>query len=394
MSPIQKRLRPLMIADFFAGLMFFYPVTFPFMHHVGLTAAQMSTYALVSSVVVLAIEIPSGILADRWSRKNIVIIGLLSIGTGAALLSQAHNFEGFLVGAIFISAYFAMRSGIQEAMIYDVLLEQDQRIDYEHQLGKLRVYATAGNVISSLLGALLAAVIGFRFPYYLSCVSCALAIFFLYHFREPQLHRKIGATKFHKHVSVLFRSLSQHKDMKLLVITSIFLGIEFNYMLQVDPLWPVALGLATVWFGPLNAFLLSSQGVAAPVAKRIANSSKRIQLLALVLVLTAAGLLIRNIFIIALSEFALLATATTLMVVLSGRIQDQLPSSQRSGVGSAISTFSTLAFVISLAVFTVIAKSHSVFTAAWILVITAVLAALFMKSSLLTTSHQVNKETY
>jgi heme/copper-type cytochrome/quinol oxidase subunit 3 len=103
------------------------------------------------------------------------------------------------------------------------------------------------------------------------------------------------------------------------------------------------------------------------------------------LVLAALGLLIRNIYVIAISEFALLATATTLMVVLSGRMQDQLPSSQRSGVESAVSTFSTLIFVLSLIIFTLIARSHSVFVAAWLLVLTALLGALFMKSSLANT---------
>jgi MFS family permease len=173
MQEIQKRLRPLMIADFFAGLMFFYPVTFPLMHRIGLTASQMSVYALVSSVSVLAIEIPSGILADRWSRKNVIILGLILIGVGAGVIGQAHNLGGFIVGAIFVSAYFAMRSGIQEAIIYDVLLEQDQRKDFEHQLGRLRAYSTVGNVISSLLGAFIAASVSFKYPYYLSCISCA-----------------------------------------------------------------------------------------------------------------------------------------------------------------------------------------------------------------------------
>lgn len=378
MLSVDKRLRPLLIADFFAGLMFFYPVTFPLMHHLGFSTAQMSLYALTWNTVILAIEVPSGILADRWSRKKVIMLGQVIIAIGAAILGFAHTFAGFIIGAVFTSIYFALRSGIREAVIYDVLLENDKREDYEKQLGKLRAYNTAGMVISSLLGALIAATIGFRIPFFLSIFSCGAALIFLAGFKEPQLHHEAEVTKLRQHTLTLFRSLSQHREMKLLVATSIFIGIEFCYMLEVDPLWPIALGLATVWYGPLNAFLLSSQGAAAPLAKRMAGSAKWTRAVIGVFIMAALGLLLRNIFVIALSEFSLLAAATCLMVVLSGKIQDELPSSQRSGVESVVSTLATLAFIVSLLIFIAISKHHSVFVAAWLIVLTTVLGSLGM----------------
>ena len=376
MQALNKRLRPLLIADFFAGLMFFYPVTFPLMHHLGFSVAEMSLYALTWNVVILAIGVPSGILADRWSRKKVIMLGQVIIAIGAAILGFAHTFIGFIIGAVFLSIYFAFRSGIREAVIYDVLLENNKREDYEKQLGKLRAYNTAGNVISSLLGALIAATIGFRAPYFLSIVSCLAALVCLAGFKEPQLHRKAEATKLRQHTLTLLRSVSQHREMKLLVVTSVLIGIEFSYMLEVDPLWPIALGLATIWYGPLNAFLLSSQGVAAPLAKRMAGSATWTRAVIAVFMLAALGLLLRNIFVIALSEFSLLAAATCLMVVLSGKIQDKLPSSQRSGVESVVSTLATLAFMVSLLIFIAISKHHSVFVAAWLIVLTTLLGSI------------------
>ena len=365
-----------MVADFFAGLMFFYPVTFPLMHRLGFSVAQMSLYSLTWNVVILAIEVPSGILADRWSRKKVIMLGQIIIAIGAAILGFAHSFAGFIVAAVFLSVYFAFRSGIREAVIYDILLEDGNREGYEKQLGKLRAYNTAGNVVSSLLGALIAATISFRAPYFLSIVSCLVALVFLGRLQEPQLHHQAEVTKLGQHMKVLLRYLGKHREMKFLVATSVLIGIEFNYMVEVDPLWPIALGLATVWYGPLNAFLLSSQAAAAPLAKRMTTSVKWTQAVVFVFVLAALGLLLRNIFIIALSEFSLLAAATCLMVVLSGKIQDELPSSQRSGVESVVSTFANLAFITSLLLFIAISKHHSVFVAAWLIVLTASLGAL------------------
>ena len=99
------------------------------------------------------------------------------------------------------------------------------------------------------------------------------------------------------------------------------------------------------------------------------------------MVFSATGLLIHNILVIALSEFALLGSATILTILLSGRIQDELPSSQRSGSESAISTLSTIAFVCSVLVFTFIVKTHSIFMASWLLIIVALLATLGVRAS-------------
>lgn len=364
-----------MIADFFAGLMFFFPIVFPLMHHLGFSAAQLSLYALTWNVVILAIEVPAGILADRWSRKKVIMLGQVIIAIGILILGFAHSFTGFIIGAVFNSIYFALRSGIREAVIYDVLVEHEKREDYERQLGSLRAYNTAGLVVGSLLGALIASAINFRLPFFLSIPSCLGALIFLAGFKEPQLHRKVESTQLRQHALTLLRSLSQHREMKLLVAVSVFVGIEYNYMLEVDPLWPIALGLATVWYGPLNAFLLSSQGLAAALAKRMAGSAKWTQSMVIIFVLAAFGLLLRNIFVIALSEFSLLATATCLTVVLSGKIQDELPSSQRSGVESVVSTLATLLFIISLLIFIAISRHHSVFVATWLIVLTTVLGA-------------------
>ncbi|HXE09909.1 MAG TPA: hypothetical protein VN554_00615, partial [Verrucomicrobiae bacterium] len=185
--------------------------------------------------------------------------------------------------------------------------------------------------------------------------------------------RKTETAKLKRHMLDLLQALSRHREMKLLVVTAVLIGIEYNYMMEVDPLWPIALGLATMWYGPLNAFLLSSQGLAAPLAKRMAVSAKWMRAVAAAFLLAAAGLLVRHIFVIILSQFILLAGAICLMVVLSGKIQDELPSSQRSGVESVISTLATLAFIVSLLVFTAISRHHSVFVGAWLVVVTTLL---------------------
>src|ERR1700712_1344377 len=208
-----QRLRPLFIADLLIGFMFYWSIIFPFMHRQGLTTTQLGVYVIVSNVVVLALEVPSGILADRWSRKYVAMIGIMALATGILLLARAHSFVEFMIGAIFTSAYFALNSGMKEAMIYDTLLEGDSQSDYEKQLGKLRSLNTIGVVISSILGGIVASIWSFSAPFYLSFVSCMLALMFLATFREPRLHKEVETAKLLEHIRNLLGLLSHQREV-------------------------------------------------------------------------------------------------------------------------------------------------------------------------------------
>ena len=373
MNPIIKRLLPLFVANFFAGLMFHYSIAFPFFSSIGFDTNQLASYAILTAVMVLLLEVPSGILADRWSRKGTSMIALLFMIIGVLIIGSADNFKVVMIGTVFAGIYFGMRSGMVEAMIYDLLLEHDQRKDYEKYVGMTRSINTVGLVISSIVGAVIASTINFSTPYYMSAVCAFLALLFLFKFKEPQLHRQVETARLPEHIKDLFVALSRHAEVRLLVFTAIVVGILSSFMMEVDPLWPLALGLATIWYGPLNAFLLSSQGIAGPLVSKIVNRNHIIQLVAFGMFLATIGLLVSNIWVIALSQFTLLACATSLTIILSGRIQDELPSSQRSGAESAISTFATLSFLIILPIFSSIAQRSSIFTAAWLLVIIAII---------------------
>jgi MFS family permease len=371
MTTLQRQLLPLFLANFVMGCMFHFSIVFPFMNDLGFSTSQLIMYALVTNIVILLVEIPSGVIADRWSRKGVLLVSLLSMAVGCILMGAADSYAAFIVATLFTGVYFGMSSGVQEAIVYDVLLEHKDRKRYETLLGRVRMTYTAGLVISSIVGAMVADSLNFRLPFYISAVSCVVALAVLLFFREPRLHREVETAHVKEHLISLVRLLTKHPETRLLVATNIVIGILFLFMVEVDPLWPIALGLATVWFGPLNALLLSSQGLAGLLAGFASLHQWLIRWLGAGLVLAAIGLTIENMVVVVVSLFVLVMCAETLMIILSGRIQDALPSSQRSGSQSAISTVSTVSFVLLLPLFSLVADKQSIFIAAWMIVVVA-----------------------
>lgn len=376
MRTIPRRLMQLFLFNLAIGFMFHYSIVFPYMNHLGFSTSQQITYAAVANVVVLLVEIPAGILADRWSRKGVLIVSLVSMVVSCLLFGSADNFDQFMVATAFAAVCFGMSSGVQAAILYDMLLKTNERKHYEKILGHLNSVRTVGYVISSIAGAALASAVSFRLPFYLSAISCVIGIIILLFFKEPQLHHKAESAKLIKHITDLFKLLAHHPETRMLALTSMLIGIIICFMSDVDPLWPLALGLATILYGPLNALILSSNGLSGLIAGAASLRLWMIRLIGLGLLLAAVGLTVANIYIVVLSEFILLTCATTLMVILSGRIQDSLPSSQRAGSESAISTISRLSFVAMLPLFMHITQSRSVFSAAWMLVAVALLIAI------------------
>lgn len=381
MKSVKRRLLPLLLANLVMGLMFHYSIVFPYMQSLGFSTSQLISYVVITNLVVMLVEIPSGILADRWSRKGVLILSLVFMTLGCIFLGNADNFTAFMIATAFTGLYYGMSSGVQAAMLYDLLLENNLRHNYEKWLGYLRSIHTVGLIIGSLGGAILASSISFHVPFYISAVSCVMALGLVACFKEPRLHKQVETAHLLKHLKSLVRLLTTHPETRLLVVTNIIIGVVFCFMLEVDPLWPLALGLATIWYGPLNALLLSSQGLAGMIAGVASIHLKLISLLSLGVIVASLGLTIHNIYVVILSEFALLTVATTLMIILSGRIQDTLPSAQRSGAESAISTVSTLSFIAVLPLFSYVARLQSVFAATWILVIISLLAFIGLNRS-------------
>jgi MFS family permease len=118
-----RRLRPLYAASFFQSLALSVPIENHFTTSIGFSAASVGIMAAVYAVIVPVLEVPSGILADRWSRR-----GVLALASVAAIV------------AVVVDVFFALRSGTLESIVYDTLVEETGGSEgFERTIGRVRV---------------------------------------------------------------------------------------------------------------------------------------------------------------------------------------------------------------------------------------------------------------
>src|SRR6478609_2155565 len=97
---ILTRLWPLYAASFIQSCVFWYSIEKPFMFSIGFTATTIGLMSAAYSIVMLITETPSGLLADRWSRKGILMIAGLLLALSALISGLSTNIITFIFGAM------------------------------------------------------------------------------------------------------------------------------------------------------------------------------------------------------------------------------------------------------------------------------------------------------
>src|SRR6476469_10432847 len=88
---LARRLLPLQIGVALQGLLLWVPIEQLFMTQIGFDAAAVGAMAAAYAAVVPLLEVPSGILADRWSRNQILVCATAALLASSLLGGLSAN---------------------------------------------------------------------------------------------------------------------------------------------------------------------------------------------------------------------------------------------------------------------------------------------------------------
>jgi len=151
---LARRLLPLQIGVALQGLLLWVPIEKLFMTQIGFDAASVGAMAAAYAAVVPLLEVPSGILADRWSRSRVMILGCLALMISSLVGGLSQNVITYVIAAMILGVYFAFSSGTVDSIVYDTVLEETGSNElYERWIGRIRAVESAAFVLSALAGA-------------------------------------------------------------------------------------------------------------------------------------------------------------------------------------------------------------------------------------------------
>jgi MFS family permease len=390
------RLRPLHVTVFLQGFMLWVPVEKLFMKHIGFDAASIGLMAAAYAAVVPILEIPSGILADRWSRRGVLALSSVALMLSALLGGISHDVTSYIFSALALGAFFALYSGTMDSLVYDTVLEETgDSGDYERQLGRIGMVNSAALVASALGGGALAGLAGTRVTYLVTVPFAALSIVPLLRFTEPQLHRTGQARSLRAHLALTYHAIAHRSRLLPIITLSVLTALILQVLFEFGPLWLVALSAPAMLYGPYWAGLVSSLGLGGLLAGKLHLDQpgpvavSAVLMTVSSLVLTGSG----NIAVVTAAQILLALLVVVAGIHISRLLHDGVSSAVRTGVASGVGTLHWIAFQPFALIFGVVTKTHGVHAASWMITACAVLAGALLLATTLTRSTSARTHT-
>jgi MFS family permease len=378
---LRRRLGPLYVAAFLQNLALWVPIEKLFMTTIGFSPASVGAMAAVYAVVVPVLEVPSGVLADRWSRRGVLILASIAAILSVLIGGLSQSVAVYMVSAGFLGVFFALQSGTLESVVYDTVLEETGDSDgFEKTMGRVRLVESVALVASALAGGAIAAVASLRVTYFLTAPLLAASCLVLIRFREPRLHKTEERESLRRQLRTTYRTILAPGRLRAVVALTVAGSVLMQAMLEFGPLWLVALAVPAFLYGPHWAGLTSALGLGGLLGAQawitrpwpVGLVAVAIIACCVVLTLSHQALLVVGVQI----SLTLLVVAVSIPVLR--RLHDAVPSSIRAGVASGVGTMTWLTFVPFALGFGAVSERAGVDRAGWLLVAIGVVAALLV----------------
>jgi MFS family permease len=381
---LARRLLPLQIGVALQGLILWVPIEKLFMTQIGFDAAAVGAMAAAYAAVVPLLEVPSGILADRWSRRWVMILGCLALMASSLIGGLSHNVITYVIGAMVLGAYFAFSSGTVDSVVYDAVVEETGSNElYEKWIGRIRAVESAAFVLSALAGGLLAQYTSTRLTYFVTVPLVGLAIIGFLRFDEPRLHEAAERLTLRSHIALTFRTMITQRAVLRVLLLAAVAGMLSSAVFEFGPLWLVALKAPAVLYGPYWAALVSTLGIGGLLISKL-RLERRLMLVALIILSVASALLLtwtRSLAVVVGAQVVLGLILAILGIHASQLLHDAVPSSIRAGVSSGAGTMTWLLFLPFSLVFGWMARESGVNRSGYLLAGAVIVLAVLLVAS-------------
>jgi MFS family permease len=319
---------------FFDSFILIVPLYAVMLVDAGLSPVQISVALIAWSATAFVLQIPSGVIADRGSRRHILAGAQLARAAGFVVWLLYPHFWGFLVGLVLWGVKSAFTSGTFEALLYDELKAHGHSADYTRIYGRARA-VQAFAVVLAALGAAAVARRGYPLELAASLASIGLAI--LAALSLPPAAKASVASE-HDYLTHLRLGLQLSLREPVVLSILLFSAIVLALGGALEEFWPI-FGLKVGLTRPIVALFVGAQSAVEMLASLLAHRVSRLAtrriyglfMLSGALLAGAAGLFSPGAMILLALYSGLLKMID---VVFEGRLQHAIPSDRRATIGS------------------------------------------------------------
>ena len=237
------------------------PIIILFFQENGFSLTQIMTLQAIYSFSVAIFEIPSGYIADIFGRKKTIVASTILSFVGYLVLSLCSGFFVFSLAQILIGLSGSLMSGSNSALLYDTLLQTDNKELYTKVEGRSYAIGNFSEASAGVLGGFLAATSIFL-PIYVQTSILFLSIPISLTLIEPTVYKKNKIDRSISNIiSVVQFVIIDNVRLKWLIIYSSIMGVASLSMAWFAQPFFKEIQIPIIYFGILWAGLNFSSGI-------------------------------------------------------------------------------------------------------------------------------------
>ena len=372
---------------FLRNLRFFDAFFILFLLGKGLNYTEIGILYAVREIIINAFEIPSGIIADTYGRKNSLLASFLLYIVSFTVFYLSNEFWFFLAAFILFGIGDAFRTGTHKGIIMSYLEQNNwsgQKINY---YGHTRSWSQKGAALSSLIAGLIVFYSGdYRSIFLYSTIPYVLNFLLIMSYPD-ELNYSSKRNKKEKQITILatlksfFENIKQPNVLRIVnmsAIHSAYLKALKDYiqplMVNVAILIPLMLNTDTdkkngIIIGVLYFFIYILTSFASKFSSKAAQKNKANIPYITLLCGFACGIICGIFYIYELWIISLIAFVGIYIVenirkpIMTGFVADNVENKVLASVISLESSLRTIMTAVIALVFGLLADSYGIGTA-------------------------------
>ncbi len=359
----------------------------------GLSPAQALFLIGFGALAKAVSEVPTGVVADKFSRKYSILIGYVIALFCSIGIFLASGFSLILLLIILGGIGASFISGADDALLYDTLKELKKPEKFKSVSSMSESVEYVAFAITILIGALLGS-ISLYLPLFVNILLMGLSVLISYLMVEPAMTSKgenIEQIGYLLHTRTSLKTIFSKAGLQNGLLGS-FLSLALIlavFKSTKNILAPILseYGLTISTIGLITSLVILIKAGGAFIASKISKHGNEVKEVILSLVLCILGLLaitITHVPLIKLAVFIFIISLDNVVLInLKTIVNDRIESSQRSTILSLLSLFARSTEMLFLTSFGSIVEGSLnlalLFTVVWLVLAAIILVTSYKK---------------
>jgi MFS family permease len=232
-----SRIHKIYLSNFLTGLVFWYGVEKLFMGSIGIDAVGVGIATAVLIGFNFIFDIPSGILADRWSRKGMLIVSAVALALCSVVAGVSNGLWPYVLSDVLYGVYVVATSGTYQALTYDILHQEGRADQYSKISGRAYALFLVGAGVANIASGFIAQHTSLRTAFFITVVSCALNIVLISSIKEPTFHKTEAKAKVLAQLGEVTKTLVRVSLLRVLAIVMSALTVADLFMSEFGQLY-------------------------------------------------------------------------------------------------------------------------------------------------------------